>query len=179
MFGRTSCSSSGVRLAEWLSRFHKEALTFEVFLAKRAVEALRVVVVVESLDPPVPGLDRESARDALRCEQLVPIFFTVGQSVLQIKGAVGEDLVAVGARKALRMEVCGHRLQAVLSFQLDCRPLTPPGVVPENPSKVPKGPDMCLAGSPGCPLGSQGAPQGPPRAWGRGPRPRPCCPRPA
>jgi len=28
------CSSSGVRLAERLSRFHKEALTFEVFLAK-------------------------------------------------------------------------------------------------------------------------------------------------
>ena len=72
-----------------------------------------------------------------------------------------------------------HRQSHYLSFQLDCRPLTPPGVVPENPSKVPKGLDMCLAGPPGCPLGSQGAPQGPPRAWGRGPRPRPCCPRPA
>jgi len=33
-FGRAFCSSSGVRLAERLSRFHKEALTFEVFLAK-------------------------------------------------------------------------------------------------------------------------------------------------
>lgn len=41
-------------------------------------------------------------------------FFAVGQSVLQIEGAVGEDLVAVGARKALRVEVCRHRLQAVL-----------------------------------------------------------------
>ena len=71
-----------------------------------------------------------------------------------------------------------HRPFHYLSFQLDCRPLTPPGVVPENPSKVPKGPDMCLAGSPGCPLGSEGAPQGPTRAWGRGPRPGPCCPRP-
>jgi len=156
-----------------------EAFSLHVFFAKRAVEALGVVVIIKSLDPPVSSFNWESAGDALCCEQLVPIFFTVGQSVLQIEGAVGEDLVAVGARKALRMEVCGHRLQAVLSFQLDCRPLTPPGVVPENPSKVPKGPDMCLAGSPGCPLGSQGAPQGPPRAWGRGPRPRPCCPRPA
>ena len=71
-----------------------------------------------------------------------------------------------------------HRQSHYLSFQLDCRPLTPPGVVPENPSKVPKGPDMRLAGSPGCPLGSEGAPQGPTRAWGRGPRPGPCCPRP-
>ena len=41
-------------------------------------------------------------------------FFTVGKSVLQIEGAVGEDLVAVGASKALWMEVRGHRLQTVL-----------------------------------------------------------------
>ena len=40
----------------------------------RAVEALGVVVVIESLDPPVSGFDRESARHALRCEQLVPIW---------------------------------------------------------------------------------------------------------
>jgi len=160
MSGRTSCSSSGVRLAEWLSRFHKEALTFEVFLAKRAVEALGVIIVVESLDPPVSSFDWESARDALRCEQLVPIFFTVGQSVLQIERTVGKDLVAVGARKALRMEVCGHSLQAVLSFQLDCRPLTPREVVPENPSKVPKGPDV----PPGVPGVPPGFPRGTPRA---------------
>jgi len=110
-----------------------EAFPLHVFFAKRAVEALGVVVVVQSLDPPVSGFDRESAGDALCCEQLVPIFFTVGKSILQIEGAVGEDLVAVGASKALWMEVRGHRLQTVLSFQLDCRPLTPPGVVPENP----------------------------------------------
>jgi len=131
-----------------------EAFPLHVFFAKRAVEALGVVVVVQSLDPPVSGFDRESAGDALCCEQLVPIFFTVGKSVLQIEGAVGEDLVAVGARKALWMEVRGHRLQTVLSFQLDCRPLTPPGVVPENPLKVLKGPVMCLKG----PQGAQGAP---------------------
>jgi len=34
------CSSSGVCLAEGFSRFHKEALTLQIFLAKRAVEAL-------------------------------------------------------------------------------------------------------------------------------------------
>ena len=41
-------------------------------------------------------------------------FFTVGQSVLQIEWAVGEDFVEIGARKALRMEARRHRLQAVL-----------------------------------------------------------------
>ena len=42
-------------------------------------------------------------------------FFTVRQAVLQVEGAVGKDLVAVGAREALRVEVRGHRLQAVLT----------------------------------------------------------------
>jgi len=102
-------SSSGVCLAEGLSRFHKEALTLEVllaklgvvslpnsvilteylatlgieafalhvFFAKRAVEALRVVVVVDRLHPAVSRLDRETTGDALCCEQFVPIFFTV------------------------------------------------------------------------------------------------------
>jgi len=110
-----------------------EAFTLHVFFAKRAVEALGVIVVVESLDPPISSFDWESAGDTLRCEKLIPIFFTVGQSVLEIEGAVGEYLVAIGAGKALRMEVRRHRLQAVLSFQLGCRPLTPPRVVPENP----------------------------------------------
>ena len=41
--------------------------------AYRAVEALGVIVVVKSLDPPVSSFDWESAGDALRCEQLVPI----------------------------------------------------------------------------------------------------------
>jgi hypothetical protein len=38
-----------------------------------AVEALAVVVVVEGFDPSVAGLDRETAGDAFRREQLVPI----------------------------------------------------------------------------------------------------------
>jgi len=91
-----------------------------------------VIVVVDRLHPSVSGFNWESAGDTLRCEQLVPIFFTVRQAVLQVEGAVGEDLVAVGAREALRVEVRGHRLQAVLSFQLDCRPLTPRGCSEES-----------------------------------------------
>jgi len=44
----------------------------------RAVEARAVVVVVQGFDPPVAGLDRETARDALGREQLVPICTTYG-----------------------------------------------------------------------------------------------------
>jgi len=54
-----------------------EAFSLHVFFAKRAVEALRVVVVVDRLDPAVSRLDRETTGDALCCEQFVPIFFTV------------------------------------------------------------------------------------------------------
>jgi hypothetical protein len=38
-----------------------------------AVEALAVVVVVQSLNPSVTGLNREAAGHALRREQLIPI----------------------------------------------------------------------------------------------------------
>lgn len=41
----------------------------------RAVEALGVVVVVEGLHPPVPGLDGEAAGNALGGEQLVPVWW--------------------------------------------------------------------------------------------------------
>lgn len=53
--GEVLLLSSGVGFAERLSRFHKEALPFEVFLAKRAVEALGVVVVVDRLTQRSPA----------------------------------------------------------------------------------------------------------------------------
>jgi len=81
-----------------------------------------VVVVVEGLDPPIPSLDGESTRDAFSGEQLVPVFFTVREAVLQIERTIGEDLVAVGAGETLGVEGGGHRLQAVLLFQFRRRP---------------------------------------------------------
>jgi len=93
-----------------------EAFPLHVFFAKRAVEALGVVVVVEGLHPPVPGLDGEAAGNALGGEQLVPVFLAVWQPVLQVEWAVSKDLVAVGAGEALGVEGGRHRLQAVPSY---------------------------------------------------------------
>ena len=45
---------------------------------------------------------------------LLPTLFAVGQPVLEVEGRVGEDLAAVGAHEALRVERPTHRLQAVL-----------------------------------------------------------------
>lgn len=63
--------------AERLSSFCEEALTLEILVAFRALEALTVVVIVESLYPAVSSLDREPAPYALRRKQVVPISFTV------------------------------------------------------------------------------------------------------
>jgi len=40
-----------------------------------------VVVVVKSLHPPVPGFYWEPTGDAFGGEQLVPIFFTIRQTI--------------------------------------------------------------------------------------------------
>jgi len=115
----------GVAAAERLSRLDKELLALQVLLAQRAVEALAVVVVVEGLHPSVAGLDREAAGDALGREQLVPILLAVRKPVLEVERRIGEDLAAVSAHEALRVERAAHGLQAVLSSPAACLILMP------------------------------------------------------
>jgi len=105
-----------VSLAKWFACLHKKTLTLQIFSAQRAVEALRVVVVVECLHPPVTRFDGEPAGDTLGREQLIPIFFAVRQAVLQVEGEVGEGLAAVGAAETLGVEVGAEGLQTVLLF---------------------------------------------------------------
>jgi len=68
--------------AEGFARLDEKALSFKVLLAQRTIEALRVVVVAQSLNPSVPCLDWKATGDALGGEQFVPIFLAVGKSVL-------------------------------------------------------------------------------------------------
>ena len=60
-------------LVIFLGRTSKKNHPVDYSLSYRAVEALRVVVVVDRLHPAVSRLDRETAGDALCCEQFVPI----------------------------------------------------------------------------------------------------------
>lgn len=99
--------------AERAAALRVEALALEILLAHRAVEALAVVVVVQGLHPAITSLDWESAREAFRGKQLVPISFAVGQSFLQEERAIAEELAAIGAVKAFRVEVLSNRVQAV------------------------------------------------------------------
>jgi len=93
--------------------FHKEAFSLQALAAKRAVEALAVIVVVDGLHPPVASLYGETTGRALRGEQVVPVFFTVRKPILKIEGRVGKDFPAVGAGETLRVEGLGEGLQAI------------------------------------------------------------------
>lgn len=83
--GRFVFLTSGVALTEWLPSFDKEALAFKILLTQRAVEALRMIVVVESLHPAVTGFYWEPAGYAFGGEELIPIFFTVRKPIFQIE----------------------------------------------------------------------------------------------
>lgn len=74
-----------MRLAEGATPLGEEALAFQVLLANRALEALRVVVVVERLNPAVSSFNREAAADTLGGEQLVPVFLAVGHAILKVE----------------------------------------------------------------------------------------------
>jgi len=74
-------SASCMAFAERLPCLHEETLPFQVLFAERAVKALGVVIIVESLHPPVPCFDGKATGDALSREQLIPIFLAVGETI--------------------------------------------------------------------------------------------------
>lgn len=104
---------AGVVLAERTTTLREEALALEVLFAAGAVEALTVVVVVHRLHPLVAGLHRESAREALGREQLVPVGLAVGVALLEEERAVAEQLAAVRALEALRVELLANGVQTI------------------------------------------------------------------
>jgi len=105
-----------VAFAERFASFHKKPLSFQVFLTQRAVETLRVIVVVQCLHPSVSCLYWEATVDTLGGEQFIPIFLAVGQTIFKIKWRVGKYFSAVSTGKTLRVECFSHCLQAVLSL---------------------------------------------------------------
>jgi len=105
-----------VAFAKGFTSFDKKAFAFKVLLTKSAVKALTVIIVVQSLDPAVTSLDWKATRDAFCCEQFIPIFFTVGQSVFQVKWRVGEDFSTISTNKTLGMKCFAHGLQTILRY---------------------------------------------------------------
>jgi len=103
-----------VIFAKDFATFCIEAFTLHIFSAESAVKTLRVVVVVQSFHPSVSSFYWESTGYTLGGKQLVPVFFTIGKSVLKVEWGVCKYFATVGTHEALRAEVGAHGFQAVL-----------------------------------------------------------------
>lgn len=95
-------------LAERLARLGKERLSLQVTLARRAVEAFRVPVFVESLYPAIAGLNRELASIALSLEHLGPVFLTVDLALLNMEAAGADGYATLDAHEAVHVERVLH-----------------------------------------------------------------------
>lgn len=100
-------------LAKWSTSFGEKALSFKILFAHSAVEALAVVVVSQSFDPSVTGLDGEAARKTFSSKKLVPIVLAVRESIFQEEGTVSEQLSAVRTAETFGMEVLSNRIQTI------------------------------------------------------------------
>lgn len=100
-------------LAEWATAFGEEALSFQILFAHGAVEALAVVVVVQRFNPAISCFNREATSVAFGCEQFIPISFAIRTAVFQEERRITEQLSAVRAVEALRVEVLSNCFQAV------------------------------------------------------------------
>lgn len=99
--------------AEWTSSFVVETLSFQVLFAHRAIEALTVIVVVQSFNPSVTSFDWEATSEAFGCEELIPIGLAVRFTFFQEEWTVAEKFATIGASEAFGMVVLSNSIQAV------------------------------------------------------------------
>lgn len=90
-----------------------EALTFQVLLAVSAIEALAMIVMIQSLNPSIAGFNGETASETFRSEKLIPIGLTVSIAILKEERSISELLAAMAASEAFRMEVLADGIQAI------------------------------------------------------------------
>lgn len=100
-------------LTEWTASLVVETLPFKVLLAVSTVEALTVIIVIQSFYPSVAGLNGESASKAFSGEELVPISFTICHAFLQEEWSVAKQFSAMATSEALWMEVPSNSIQAI------------------------------------------------------------------
>lgn len=85
----------------------------------RAFEARRMEVVLQRFHPSIAGLDWETTAEALRREQLVPVFLAVGQTIFDEERIISKWPMTVGTCEASWVPWLIHCFQAVL--QLTCK----------------------------------------------------------
>jgi len=106
-------------LAVRLALLGKERLSFQVTLTSGAVEAFRVPVFIESLDPPIARFNGELATKALSLEKLGPVFLAVDLALLDVEASGANGDAAADTREAVHVERVLHRVNY---FPDDCVP---------------------------------------------------------
>jgi len=97
-------------LAVRLALLGKERLSFQVTLTSGAVEAFRVPVFIESLDPPIARFNGELATKALSLEKLGPVFLAVDLALLDVEASGANGDAAADTREAVHVERVLHRV---------------------------------------------------------------------
>lgn len=80
-----------------------KSLAFQIHLASRAVETLRVEVSVEGLNPFVSGLNREVTLAAHSLEHLAPVILAVRVTILEVELISSNGLFTLVAQEAVRV----------------------------------------------------------------------------
>jgi hypothetical protein len=93
-----------VPLAIRLSALDEKTLTFEVHLAGRTVEAFRMPVLVQCLNPSIARFDRELTTVTLGLEHQRPILWTIDGSVFIVEASGSNRLMAFAAEEAVHVE---------------------------------------------------------------------------
>lgn len=103
----------GVILAVGSIRFSIEALSFKMLLTDRAAETVRVVGIAQGLYPPIAGFNGEMAREALGCEQLVPVCFAIRLPILDKERSATERVPTVSTHETIRVPLAIQGRQTV------------------------------------------------------------------
>jgi hypothetical protein len=82
-----------------------------------------MVIVVQCLNPSIASFNGEAASEAFRCEQLVPVSFTIGFALLQEERIVAEQLCTVCALETIWMKFPANGVQAISLFNYFKKPL--------------------------------------------------------
>jgi len=89
--------------AEGTSSLGIERLPFQINLTSRAIEALRMPVLIKSLNPTIARLNGELTTVALSLEHRLPIFFTVRLAIFHVEGTLADLAAALHAKETLGM----------------------------------------------------------------------------
>lgn len=72
-----------------------------------------MVIMVQGLNPSIASFNGETASETFGGEELIPIGFTVGHTILKEEWSIAKQFATMAAWEALRMEMFANGIQAI------------------------------------------------------------------